>query len=540
LKCSAISTNIVRLILSIFFLSLCWGCSGDLKSTKKDPIFEKWSTLADNSQGNSPAARPKTVDLSSLSAKQVSAALSGTTVKQLPVKKINLTMRQAELKSVLRALARSVDLNIIVKNDVKGEINVDFRGVPWNQAFTGLLSTYSLSYSWEGDILRVMTNEDMDQDIKQKISRRDSLWVEPLLPPVLVNIDYADADKLAKTLQDFLTKDKDGKPRGSVNRDEHSNSLVISAIREDLMKMLPIIEKIDKPTPQILIKANIVETTKSVARDLGVMWGGQYNRGDYTAMSGGTRLTSTGDINPIAGGPVGIGGTGFASNFQAANLTSAAAGSLALLFGTIGGNILELQLQALQKESKLNILSSPSITTLDNQVAFTENGQRVPFVTLTQSAGQAPTQTVTFENAVLRLEITPHVIDGTNLKMKILVKKDELDFTRAASMLGNPIILKKQTETSLIIKDGDTIVISGLTKQTKTDSEAGWPWLKEIPVLGWLFKADGKSDAMEEVLIFITPHILQVAHYNRNPVLRQESSNEPNGGAGAKVVQPAK
>jgi type IV pilus assembly protein PilQ len=270
------------------------------------------------------------------------------------------------------------------------------------------------------------------------------------------------------------------------------------------------------------------------------MWGGRYNSGDYTAMSGGTRLSTTSDIIPTAGGPVGIGGTGFASNFQASNLTSTAAGSLALLFGTIGGNILEMQLQALQKESKLNILSSPSITTLDNQVAFTENGQRVPFVTLTQSAGQAPTQTVTFENAVLRLEITPHVIDGTNLKMKILVKKDELDFTRAASMLGNPIILKKQTETSLIIKDGDTIVISGLTKQTKSDSETGWPWFKEIPVLGWLFKADGKSDAMEEVLIFITPHILQVAQSNRNQVSQQGSSNEPNAGAGAKVVQPAK
>jgi type IV pilus assembly protein PilQ len=540
LKCSAISANIVRLILSIFFLTLLGGCSGDLNNTKKDPIFEKWSTLAENSQGNSPAARPKAIDLSGISAKQVSSALAGTAVKQLPDKKINLTMRQAELKSVLRALARSVDLNIIVKNDVKGDINVDFRGVPWNQAFTGLLNTYSLSYVWEGDILRVMTNEDMDQDIKQKVSRRDSLWVEPLLPPVLVNIDYADADKLAKTLQDFLTKDKDGKPRGSVNRDEHSNSLVISAIREDLTKMLPIIEKIDKPTPQILIKANIVETTKSVARDLGVMWGGKYNSGDYTAMSGGTRLNSTADINPIAGGPVGIGGTGFASNFQAANLTSAAAGSLALLFGTIGSNILEVQLQALQKESKLNILSSPSITTLDNQLAFTENGQRVPFVTLTQSAGQAPTQTVTFENAVLRLEITPHVIDGKNLKMKILVKKDELDFTRAASMLGNPIILKKQTETSLIIKDGDTIVISGLTKQAKTDSETGWPWLKEIPVLGWLFKADGKSDAMEEVLIFITPHILQVASSNVNQTSGNKSADEQNGGTGARIVQPAK
>ena len=172
---------------------------------------------------------------------------------------------------------------------------------------------------------------------------------------------------------------------------------------------------------------------------------------------------------------------------------------------------MEVELQALQKDSKLNILSSPSITTLDNQKAFTENGQRVPFVTLTTgTAGAAPTQTVTFENAVMRLEITPHVIDGKNMKMKIKVEKDELDFTHAATMLGNPIIIKKLTETSLIVKDGETIVISGLTKETRGDGDAGVPWLKDIPVLGYAFKADNKNEAMEEVLIFITPHILPV------------------------------
>src|SRR5208283_343434 len=106
---------------------------------------------------------------------------------------------------------------------------------------------------------------------------------------------------------------------------------------------------------------------------------------------GGTRTSSTSPINPTAGGPVGIGGTGMVSNFQAANLTSAASGSLALLFGTIGGNVLELQLQALQQDSKLNILSSPSITTLDNQKAFTENGERVPYVTIQQSSGVSST-----------------------------------------------------------------------------------------------------------------------------------------------------
>jgi type IV pilus assembly protein PilQ len=544
LKCSTINKRNGCFVLSAVFLLSLVACADSLKETKKDPFFEKWSTMAENSKGHSPAARPKKIDVSALSVKPASSTSFGTSTRQLPDKKITLSMRQAELKSVLRALARSVDLNIIVKNDLKGEVNIDFRGVPWNQAFAGLLNTYGLSYIWEGDILRVMTNEDMDQAIKQKVSKRDSLWVEPLLAPVLVNIDYADTKKLAETLQDFLTKDKDNKPRGSVKVDEHSNSLVISAIREDLAKMLPIIEKIDKPTPQILIKANIVETTKAVARDLGIMWGGMYSRSvgndNLYVAPGGTRLTSASDINPTAGGPVGIGRTGFASNFPAANLTSTAAGSLALLFGTIGGNILEAQLQALQKDSKLNILSSPSITTLDNQKAFTENGQRVPFVTLTQNVGSAPTQTVTFENAVLRLEITPHVIDGKNLKMKILVQKDELDFTHAASMLGNPIILKKQTETSLIIKDGDTIVISGLTKQTKSDSDTGWPWLKDVPVLGWLFKADSKSDQLEEVLIFIRPHILQVADYDLKAASDESIVKEQNVNTEAGTNQSAK
>jgi type IV pilus assembly protein PilQ len=132
---------------------------------------------------------------------------------------------------------------------------------------------------------------------------------------------------------------------------------------------------------------------------------------------------------------------------------------------------------------------------------------------------------VTFENAVLRLEIKPHVIDGKNLKMEIVVQKDELDFSRAASMFGNPIIIKKLTNTSLIVADGETIVISGLSKQTITDGDTGWPWLKDIPVLGWLFKADSKEDKMEEILIFITPHILQIASEDPKAVSLESDSS---------------
>lgn len=507
MKCFARVNKIMKLVIGVVTLIFLISCSSDLKSNKKDLISEKWGTVAENSQGNSPSAEPKKINIADLTAKQVSAAaLAEANVKKLPSTPINLTMRQADLKAVLRAMAKSVNLNLMLKNELKGEISVDFRGVRWDQAFAGLLRTYGLNYVWEGDIILVKTTEDIEQDLKRKVQLRDIQWVEPLLQPVIINIDYADVTKLQKLLEDLLTKDKDGKPRGSVKIDEHNNSLVISVMRDDLAKMLPIIEKIDKPTAQILIKANIVETSKNVARDLGIKWGGYYNN------KPGSLYATGGKDAPVGG----IGAKSFGANFPAGSAGAGILdpligplGTLGLMFGTIGGNLLEVELQALQKDSKLNIISSPSITTLDNQLAFTENGTRVPFVTTTSSSG-VTTQTVTFENAVMRLEITPHVIDGKNLKMKIKVIKDELDFTRAATMLGNPMIIKKLTETSLIVKDGETIVISGLTKETNGDGDAGLPWLKDIPLLGYLAKADNKNQAMEEVLIFITPHILPV------------------------------
>jgi type IV pilus assembly protein PilQ len=172
------------------------------------------------------------------------------------------------------------------------------------------------------------------------------------------------------------------------------------------------------------------------------------------------------------------------------------------MYGFIEGNLLELQLSALQTENKLNILSSPSITTLDNQMAFTENGERVPYVSIDQDGNQE----VNWEDAVLRLEITPNIIDAEQLKLAVKVKKDEVDTSRTVQ--GNPFIIKKQTETNLVVADGETIVISGLTKERGTSAKDGVPAMQDIPVLGNLFKKDSKGKSMEEVIIFITPHIL--------------------------------
>ncbi len=439
--------------------------------------------------------------------------------------KISLDFQDANIKSVLRLLAELANVNIVSGSDVKGNVSVQMKNVPWDQALDTVLAITGLAKKQTENVITVMTLEKMKKDEADRQAaieaqrKAEAEKAKPSDEPLvtrLVSIDYADAKQLTANLIDLLPKDKDGKITGSVKVDEHSNSLIIQATRQDMTRLYPIIEKIDKPIPQVQIKANIVETTKETARNLGIQWGGMYghtvgDQGLYITPGGVAGSAAapgsafSGTYSPTSG-VKGIAGQGFGVNFPAASLGGGTA-ALGLMYGTIGGNILELQLTALQKDGKLNILSSPSITTLDNQKAFTENGEKIPFVT-TETSGGALTKSVKFENAVLRLEITPHVIDGKNLKMKILVQKDEVD-TLGRNVDGNPYISKKQTETSLIVQDGETIVISGLTKQTKTESVNGVPWLKDVPVLGWLFKGEGKRDLMEEVLIFITPTILK-------------------------------
>lgn len=493
-------------------LSCLWGCASDTAQVK-DPFFEKWKTLEQSSAGSSPAASTRVLDVSDQVGQGGEKPLAS--IRLLPTTEISLKMRQADVKAVLRSLALAVNLNILVKNDIKGEVSVDFKDVPWDQAFQSILRMQSLDYTWDGNIIRVMSLDDLERDLKQKTQELGAKWVEPL-KTVVINIGFADTKDLKENLQEFLTKDKEGKPRGSIKVDSHSNSLIVSAIQDDIDRMVSIIEKVDKPAHQIQIKANIVEASKETARNLGVQWGGAYGRrvGEQSIFvtpggSGGSTVSPgsalDGGYTPAYGNS-GVGGQGFGVNFPAPGLSDTASATLGLVFGTIGANLLEVQLSALQEDGKINILSSPSITTLDNQMAYTENGERIPYVTEEVSSTGAITRSVKFENVVLRLEITPHVIDGRNLKMKVVVKKDEINENR--SVQGNPGIWKKETSTNLIVRDGETIVISGLTKLRSTDAENGVPWLKNVPALGWLFKASGKSESMEEVLIFITPTIL--------------------------------
>ena len=318
-------------------------------------------------------------------------------------------------------------------------------------------------------------------------------------PPItrIIPIKFSEAQQLKTNLERFLTIGKDGNPIGSVLVDVHTNSLIIKALKSDMRTLVSVIEKLDKPTPQVLIEAHIVEANRDVARELGVQWGGAAQFGKNK------RLTATGRQGNVLPTPnANPADSGFVVDLPANTLSGFDPSTLGLIYQNIGDILLSVQLSALQDAGKLNILSSPSITTLDNQTAIIESGSDVPFQTVEDGEVK-----VEYKKAVLSLRVTPHVIDMQSMKLYVKVNKDEPDFSN--TVLGNPTIITKNAETNVIQFDGQTLVIGGLNIERSTRSGTGTPFLADIPGLGYLFKRKSRSNEWEDLLIFITPRILK-------------------------------
>jgi len=285
--------------------------------------------------------------------------------------------------------------------------------------------------------------------------------------------------------------------------DKRNNAVIVHAPGPGIEQCAALVRQIDRPTKQVLIEAHIVEATKDTARQLGIQWGGvakdkknSWFTGATEGPAGQTLFDATGA--PVSANPSG----GWAANFPA-NLGNTGL-ALGYIYQDVGQSLIAAQLTALEEDGKLNILSSPSITTLDNSPATIESGRDVPYQTVEDNEVN-----IEWKKAVLSLEVTPHIIDDVTLRVKIKTHKDELDWSNAALTDGNPTIITKNAETDMILFDGQTTVIGGLNKQSSSNSRFGVPFLKDIPILGLLFGSTGRSNDMEEVLIFITPHILE-------------------------------
>jgi len=475
----------------LFAVMIVAGCTGDDK-TRIDQSYDKWKAKAEDSKGYSPSIKRRISDLGGEASESADSGHPVTApeekaVKRLPVSPVSLNMSDVDVAVLLRSLARAAGQNIMINEKVGGRANINIRKAPWDQVFLGVLKTHGLSYQWEGDIIRIMTAADVARELQKAAQKMDLRELEPLVTRVN-RIGYGGAANLKATLGGFLTRRKKGTAIGSIMVDTHTNTLIVQALKEDIMEMLPLVDQLDTPTPQVLIEAFIVEATNDTARELGIQWGGKYQFSDkkntYTFGGDGTTAGS------------GVDNT----TFKFPTVTAGAAGmTLGFLLDSGGENVLNAQLSALEVERKVKILSSPSITTIDNQKAIFESGEEVPY----QSVDDGNVKTE-FKRAVLKLEVTPHVIDGEALKLIIKVNKDQVDRT-----VTPPSIITKNAETNVILYDGQTTVIGGLNSASDGRADTGVPGLKELPVLGVFFRGEATTRDMEDVLIFITPHILK-------------------------------
>lgn len=487
--------------------------------------------------------------------------------RPLPTIPVTLEMHKASLVAVIKALSKAANVSVMISPNIGDADNPPTISVvvdrkPWNEVFIGVLKTNGLSYSWEGGILRVKTKGDMEKDIEMTALKAQNNVQKILLkksePPVtrVVKLRYMKAvdmgriidrivfnkiskvEDVARNLEDIRstavlrifgdvsqleTQEKEEeKPKnvpGYVHADIETNSLVIQAARPLMKVIYYLIRKMDQPRKQVRFKAYIIETDSDTARDIGVRWGGvfQYQHpgsdtkymfapggtGNVSAYQGAGSGPKSGVQSPYFG--PGVSGQGFGLNFPLSLDEAATRGSaLNFMMGTIGGNILDFQLLSLAKENKINIVSSPTLHTQDNSIAQIVDGMDVPYIAGRDEAGNI---VVSWKEAELVLKILPQILDDNHIKMAIQIKKDEVDFTYT-TIEGTPAIRKKWAESILVARNNETVVIGGLTRQRIDDGEDGLPFLKDIPILGWAFKHKMDRNQMNEMLIFITPTIL--------------------------------
>jgi type IV pilus assembly protein PilQ len=397
--------------------------------------------------------------------------------------KISLDFQNADINDILRLIAEVSGLNIIAGSDVQGTITTRMVDVPWDQALDVILKVNGLSQEREGNIIRVAPTQRFIAERQQRLqAQRTEAQVEPTVTQ-LVPVNYADAKELKSNLERLLSD------RGSLNIDTRTNTLIVTDTRERLDDVMALVGRLDRQTPQVMIESRIVETSRNFLRDLGIQLGARY--------------ANTTDVN--FPNRVGVAGTASdAGNFLVDLPAAVGTGSGgAITFALAGAkSLINLRLSALESTGRGKIISNPKIATLDNTEALIESGTRIPVKTV--SAEGTQTQ---FVDASLSLRVTPHVTPDGFINMKIQATKNEPDFGNQVE--GIPTITTREATTVMLVRDSDTVVIGGLYRRTSSTAQDGVPWLSQVPVVGWLFKKTRVNDVNDELLIFITPKIIQ-------------------------------
>ena len=425
--------------------------------------------------------------------------------------RLSLNFQDIPVRSVLQLLADFTGLDLVTSDTVQGQITLRLQNVPWDQALDIILKARGLSMRKNGNVIMVAPTQEINQ--REQLELEALKQVEELAPLQFeyIQLNYANADSIKKLLNEkdneLLTPN-----RGSVTVDKRTNTLLLKDTAVKLESIRQVVQRLDVPVRQVMIESRVVIADNNFAKEVGVRLG--FNRANQsgsveTLITGGqpghidgTEALNTGTFMGVHAGIESTGagaGEQLLVNLPAPSATSA----VNLLIGKVGSFLLQLELSAMQQEGRGEIISSPRVVTSDNETAVIKSGQQIPYSTVSQDGTN-----VEFKDAVLKLEVTPNITPDDRVIMKLNISKDNPS-TSVRAGDGTVGIDTRSIETTVLVDNGETVVLGGVFERLRSDTTEKVPVLGDLPVLGFFFRSKVEKDNNSELLIFVTPKILK-------------------------------
>jgi len=408
-------------------------------------------------------------------------------------KRMSLNFQKVEVRTALQIIADYNNFNLVTGDSVDGEITLRLEDVPWDQALDMILKLKGLGKRLDGNILLIAPAEEL---LKREASElKADKEVEELVPlyTEYLQINYAKAAQIATLLDTGTTSLLS--ERGTVAVDERTNTLLVQDTAKKLQEVRRLIDILDIPVKQVVIEARIVTVTDNVNEEFGIRWG------VTDTQSSGASSGSLEAADSAGGGVI----PALDDRLNVNLPVSESAGTIAFQVAKLAnGTILDLELSALERENKGEIIARPSITTANQKPAFIEQGTEIPYV----SAASSGATTVTFKPAVLSLRVTPQITPDNRVILDLLITQDTRGDT-VKTAIGEAVAIDTQKiGTQVLVNNGETIVLGGIYQQQLINAVTKVPVLGDVPLVGWLFRTQKEFTERRELLIFVTPRIL--------------------------------
>lgn len=400
--------------------------------------------------------------------------------------KLSLNFQDIDVRSVLQLIADFTNLNLVASDTVQGGITLRLQNVPWDQALDLVLKTKGLDKRKLGNVLLVAPADEIAARERQELESQKQIADLAPLRRELLQVNYAKAADIAKLFQSVTNAEAKADERGSITVDERTNNIIAYQTQDRLDELRRIVAQLDIPVRQVMIEARIVEANVDYDKSLGVRWGGSIqNKGNWNASGVGNGTSDGGSTSsPFV-------------DLGVANNTS----GIGIAFIT-DNVLLDLELTAMEKTGNGEIVSQPKVVTSDKETAKILKGTEIPY----QEASSSGATSVSFKEASLSLEVTPQITPDNRIIMEVKVTKDEPDYLNKVQDV--PPIKKNEVNAKVLVNDGETIVIGGVFSNTQSKVVDKVPFLGDVPYLGRLFRRDVVSEKKSELLVFLTPRIM--------------------------------